>query len=542
MKLYEFIDECLNRVGVEKVFGIPGSLIMPVWQNLRNKDIILCSHEQEASYVATGYSKISKKPACVITTGGVGTTNCISGIASANIDSVPLIFISGRTPIHKEGCGLRQEESRINRMFDSADILCSVTKKSICIDNIDTAPYLIWETIKMSVEKRMGAVHLSIPIDLQNGDISLQSFEFDRCESLVAKVYPEISSKPLFVIGWGCWMSKAYDEVYELAERVNAPVVVTSKAYCCIKKDHNMFLGKLGYGYNHVIDEFIKNYTPNGIVVFGSSLGEKDIGDSVICSLIDKIPVYVISNEFQFSRGKEDNIKKIETDELKEYISEITQNTLKRIENIELISAIKGTKNEAEIYWNDKVALSDGMAKCIEYINKTMDNKCVVTADAGNHLANAGALVTPSNCGNMFIDVGIRAMGSGICSTVGMAIADNTKRYIAITGDGCVLMNGNVMHLAGIRNLPITFVVFNNNSLGRVRVGQSITSDYRATDINNIDYTMYAKAFNLDTYKSENIDEFYAIFPHIIEKKGPVVIEVLTGKDEVPVTLKDNIY
>ena len=188
MNLYEFIDECLCRVGVENVFGIPGSLIMPIWQNIKNKNIVLCSHEQEASYVAVGYAKMSRKPVCVITTGGPGVTNCISGIASANIDSVPLIYISGRTPVSKNGSGLMQEESRINRMFDSVDLLKSVVKTSVCIENIETAPQIIWETIRSALEGRSGAVHLSIPIDIQNAAVSTEIMTCFWANSAMATV------------------------------------------------------------------------------------------------------------------------------------------------------------------------------------------------------------------------------------------------------------------------------------------------------------------------------------------------------------------
>ena len=98
----------LRRFGVEKVFGVPGSLIMPIWQNIKSAELVLCSHEQEASYIATGFAKISKKPVAVLTTGGPGVTNCVSGIAAANLDSVPVIYISGRVALKSEGRGLRQ--------------------------------------------------------------------------------------------------------------------------------------------------------------------------------------------------------------------------------------------------------------------------------------------------------------------------------------------------------------------------------------------------------------------------------------------------
>ena len=151
MKLCEYINECLNEIGVEKVFGVPGALVMPVWQSISSAEIILCSHEQEASYVAAGYGKMAHKPVAVITTGGPGVTNCISGVASANIDSVPMVYISGRTPLDKNGKGLRQEESHVNRLYDSVDILKNFTKQSFCIHNLNIAAKKIRECIRSGI-------------------------------------------------------------------------------------------------------------------------------------------------------------------------------------------------------------------------------------------------------------------------------------------------------------------------------------------------------------------------------------------------------
>ena len=542
MNLYEFIDECLCRVGVENVFGIPGSLIMPIWQNIKNKNIVLCSHEQEASYVAVGYAKMSRKPVCVITTGGPGVTNCISGIASANIDSVPLIYISGRTPVSKNGSGLMQEESRINRMFDSVDLLKSVVKTSVCIENIETAPQIIWETIRSALEGRSGAVHLSIPIDIQNAAVSTENVVFSSAKSTFDEPLLTISEKPLFVIGWGCWLSDSFNEVYSLSEKVNAPVVVSSKAYCCINRNHDMFLGKLGYGNSANLEQFIAAYQPDSIVAFGSSLGDKDFNRQAFKLLKENVPVYIITNDNCSGSQKINGCTVIETSDMKGYLNKVLSLVERRTVDENFVECVRTTRNRSIDYWKSRIAPRDYMARYIEHIGRFADNGCVITADAGNHLVNAGALVNPAEPGQMFLDVGLRAMGIGICTAVGMAIANPKKKYLAITGDGCMLMNGNVMHLTRELNLPVLFIVFNNHSLGRVRVGQSLTHKYRGSDINNVDFQAYAKSFGLDAYRFDSPEVFFNRFPEILSHSGAGVVEVITSKDEIPIPIKDNIY
>ncbi len=541
MKLYEYIDKCLDALGVEKIFGIPGSLIMPIWQGLKNKEFILCSHEQEATYTATGYAKKAKKPVCVLTTGGPGVTNCISGIASANIDSVPLIYISGRTPISQAGYGLRQEESNTNRLFDSNQLLEGITKKSICINQIDNASELIWNTIRLSVEGRAGAVHISIPIDLQNSEVPsyMEPSNPPKKENSPAI---EISNRPLFIMGWGCWMAESVDDVYALASSVNAPVFVTSKAYCCIDERHSLFVGKLGYGYNPVLDDFINDYNPDSVIVFGSSLGEKDIKESILKDYIENKKIIFIANDCSFLKDRNWHCDYVEISDLSGYIKLLLNTASNRACDKGLLDRIIDTRTRSKYYWNKQIQHDDGMARGIRSVNNLLNEDVVITADAGNHLANAGALIDPLRSGQMFLDVGIRSMGNGICMATGMAMADRSKIYFAITGDGCMLMNGNIMHLAHVYNLPVVFIVFNNQSLGRVRVGQSLSGIYRATDIDDVNFISYGRTFGLETYYFDNCDDFCSSLKNIASKRRPCLIEVKTGKDEIPVAIKNNIY
>ena len=336
MKLCEYIDYCLTKLGVEKIFGIPGSLVMPIWQSLNDKEIILCSHEQEASYVATGYAKMSRKPVCVITTGGPGVINCVSGIAAANIDSVPLIYISGRTSVSKNGYGERQEESTINRLYDSVAILNGITKESVCVDDINTASEIIWNVMKKAVETRQGAVHISIPVDLQNQELTDKVVDYTTTIEINHTTSIDIASRPVFIMGWGVWMSEAYKMIYELAEKVNAPVLVSSKAYCCIDKNNKMFLGKLGYGYNSVIDEFINEYNPDMILSFGSSLGSKDIKNTELDHLFNIIPTILIADDCSYISHRNSNIVGCEVQDMSGFVNKLLESIGSRGENTEL--------------------------------------------------------------------------------------------------------------------------------------------------------------------------------------------------------------
>ena len=540
MKLCEFINECLIKYGCGKVFGVPGSLIMPIWQCITESELVLCSHEQEASYVATGYGKMKKGLSVVISIGSPGVTNCLSGLASANIDSVPLLYISGRTPVGKNGCGLRQEESTYNRKFDSTDVTKSISKKTICIDCVETASTLIIEAFETAVTGRFGCVHLSIPLDLQTADISQDYYVSSKKEDGETNTSIIFNDRPIIIMGWGAWMSNSVEKIYNLAEQINAPILVTSKAYCCIQQNHPLYLGKLGYGYTDLLDEFIQMYNPNQFVVFGSSLGEKDLTINLI-ERMSTNSLYIWTNEDDYIYRRFPNAHIIETMDMAQSVQRLLDLSRVIKKDRRLYSLISYRKELIDSYWEKQINMDDFMAKAIKCICD-LASGAIITADAGNHLLDLGALFNPDKIGKLFIDVGIRSMGSGICETVGMAFYNPRNIYIAITGDGCMLMNGNVMHLVCEYNLPVVFIVFNNNALGRVRVGQSIMNDYRATDICGIDFQLYAKAFGIESYRIDRYKNLEPCIIDVIAKHKPALIEIVTDHDEIPVTLKDHIY
>ena len=537
MRVYELIDYCLRIVGVTKAFGVPGSLIMPIWQNI-GAEVILCGHEQEASYVAVGYSKATREPVAILTTGGPGVLNAISGIAAANIDSIPMICISGRTSIADEGRGVRQEESHFNRMIDSYMLLPSVTKYAAVVTGAHDARIKILRAFSEAITPRKGSVYISIPIDIQNLEIGSpgEGLMLSRMQKGL-RALPAIKDRPLLVIGWGCWMAGAVTKVYKLAESLGAPVVVTSKAYCCADSSSSCYLGKLGYAYNESITSFIEKYAPNQLISFGSSLGDKDC-NSAFWRALSGAEIVCLGQDLSHIKRRLPNAFLCEVDNMSDAVEAISRDArLSKAACDDRI--ILEARREAEMYWKRRILEKDKMAQACDALNNL--NRVVITADAGNHLLNVAALLNPKRPGELFIDVGLRAMGTGICFCAGMAEAFPSRRYVAVTGDGCMLMNGNVMHFVASRKLPVTFLVFNNQTLGRVRVGQSLTGNYRSTDIEGVSLRRYGESFGLLGYSYTDVDRLSRELPAIAYSSNPAIVEVVVPQDEIPVTIKNSI-
>jgi len=534
MKFYEYINDTLKSYGCRKVFGVPGSQVKSLWQNLNDVEIVLCSHEQEASYVATGYSKASGELVAVMTIGSPGVTNCASGIASANMDSVPMLYISGQPPSQFKGLGLLQEESNINRSFNSVELLAPLTKAEIEIDDISKAAQMFTEACEKATSGRPGCVHVSIPADIQSMDLPSFEINYHTVSEAPIPDMPDVT-KPLIIMGWGCWQAKVAKQIYELARKIGAPILVTSKAYCCIWGEHPNYLGKLGYGYNPILEKFLQDYAPEQVLVFGSSMARKNISDSCM-NILQNAEIYLYSIEFKDVMSRVPKGHWIQVDDL----ALMVNSWLKNIKSTKKGSTVdlESVRQEQRTLYLDKIESKDLMARAISELNDICDDSCVISADAGNHLLDTAILFEPKKIGGMFLDVGIRSMGSSPCSSVGMAIASKDKFFIAVTGDGSMLMNGNVMCLAKRHNLPILFLVTNNSAHGRVRVGQMEEKNFIGTDLGNIDFNLYGKAFGLEAYKASSMEEFRSAMTKILAEKKTTILELCTDKDEIPPSLK----
>ena len=544
MKLYECIDKYIGEFGVKKIFGVPGSLIMPVWQNIHSAELILCSHEQEASYLAAGYSKMSRKPVMVITTGGPGVTNCVSGIAAANLDSLPLIYISGRTPSNHKDHGLRQEEGKFDRCYDSNAIMSSVTKQSICITDPECAAQDIYTAFQCAVSGRMGSVHISIPVDIQQAEIT-EAAEKEYCDSQPTgesgdsrvqefNRLAENCRRRLLVMGWGCWLADVSDDVYQLAEQMGAPVICTVKAYCCMK-ENAFLLGKLGYGYNRILSEFVRSYAPQEIFVFGSSVSSKDFSDEFV-SDIGEAEIHVFFIGDSVADCGISNVFRHRINSLKDLYAGVQNKPT--IESEQIKKKILACRHAQLEYYRSFFGGQKLATLCRRISDLIMNEKVTVTADAGNHLLDVATGIWPEFQKNLFLDDGIRAMGSGICETVGMAFADSGRHYISVTGDGCMLMNGNVMYVAKKYHLPVIFLVINNSSLGRVRVGQMKRKQFIQSDLGGIDFAGYAGAFGMKANRTADVQECIRLIQECLNEQEPALIELQISKDEIPIMLK----
>ncbi len=545
MKVCEYYAKFLKEKHVKDIFGIPGSLIMPLWQQSGSM-LHLCTNEVEACYIATGYGKKSHKPGIVLTTGSPGVTNSVSGIASANIDSVPLLHISGTIPISEHGNGLFQEESGINRTFKPSELLSSVTKAVYHPASMEEAIACLQKGWKQATTGRCGSVHISLPIDVQNKEVPYRiqvglSDGYYSEKSAIPEIRINHMERPLIIAGWGVYMAECGEALRAFAETLQAPIMTTMKGMSSSCVASPLWIGSLGFRYNKILDHFLREYDPTDILVFGSSIGKKDFVPKFqdACKAADW---HVFADDVSHLKKREfsGNIYLIES--LKGFLNSLNGKTVLRKADKSLFERIKLVRKQYNNLVSEACSDEDIMASCIRYIMSKACSSQVIAADAGNHYLDAITFAKPCGEGSFFVDVGLAAMGIGISETIGMAYGNRSSQYIAITGDGCMLMDGNSLFNAVGNKLPILFIVFNNHSLGRVRMGQKDMGAYIASDIENVDFIKYAQSLGIRNAVSVgSLSDFTKVYHSYVSKHEPCFIEVVTSKDEIPIALREGV-
>ena len=527
MKVYEYISNRLKENGCKRAFGVPGSYIKPLWQNI-DIPMTLCVHEGDAGYIASAYAKKAKELVLVLVTSSPGVTNSISGIASSFRDSTSVIMISGTTPTKLRKKGAFQEESDYDRAFYSINLTNAITKKSFIIENVNDVQMVLTDAIKAALTDRKGPVHISIPVDIQEMEMSDDKFSYKYSMDRNISNHSYKFDKSLIIIGGGCNNYEVVKKIYEFSEKISAPIISSMKGMSYLYEG-DYVLGSVGMGSNYEVIDFIKKYEPKNIYCFGTSLSVKDFSN--INGILEKSNKYIFSLEDTYA-DKFTNYYHFKTNNLKVIVQElIDKSSVINNENKETIKDLNYKINK-RLKENIKNSL---MSRCIYYIMNNVDKETIITSDAGNHYLDTISCFNARNFETFFIDAGLAAMGNGICSVVGFSLVTPGKRCISITGDGCALMNGNSIYTAKSLNLPIIFIVTNNSSLGRVRLGQQESKKFISTDINNVDFKKYGESFNIKSFSADNYDDFVNAFNSALKYNETILIEIKCDKNEKPI-------
>lgn len=524
----EVMVRVLAEEGVTHIFGYPGGAILPFYDALRESNIkhILTAHEQGAAHAADGFARASGKVGVCVATSGPGATNLVTGLATAFLDSIPVVAITGQVQRSMIGHDAFQE-------VDITGITMPITKHNFLIKNPQNLPRVMRLAFQLAKEGRPGPVLIDVPRDVQT---ALIDYVPDKLNDLppripnaegVAAAIEAInkSERPVMLIGGGVINANAEYDVMHLCEKLHMPVVSTLMGLGAISAYRSLFLGMTGLHGHERANNAIKN--ADLILAVGSRFNDRVTGERTSYSA-NKIIIHLDIDPAEVGKNIESDIG-------------ITGNM-----NLTLNLLEKGTKTHDLSAWWEQIAKWPGVdedfgdeeaPRFFSALNPVIKDKdYIITTDVGQHQMWAAQHVKIQFARQWITSGGLGTMGFGLPAAMGAQFARPKSRVISLSGDGGFKMTGSELFTVATNKLPIISVVFNNSGLGMIRQLQTVQFDKRFTACEMpgyVDFVKYAEAFGIKGEHVSTPDELATAVTRGMELNEPYVIEVAVNPKDM---------
>lgn len=536
----EMIIHALKNEGVKVVFGYPGGAALNIYDEIYKQNFfehILTRHEQAAIHAADGYARASGEVGVAIVTSGPGFTNAVTGIATAYMDSIPLVIISGQVPTTLIGTDAFQE-------IDAVGISRPCTKHNFLVKSIEELPRILKEAFYIARSGRPGPVHIDLPKDISAtigefnypNEIKLQTYKptYKGNPRQIKKVAQAIleSKKPLLYIGGGCVASKSSNLIREFCEITHIPVVETLMARGVMPYNHPDLLGMVGMHGSYVANMAMSE--TDLIIALGARFDDRvtgklsefakyaqivhiDIDPSSISKIVDV--TYPIVGDV--SSVLEELLGLIKNDfEVKNILP--WRETLGRYNKLHPLS-YEDSQEVLKPQW------------IIKKVGEILGNEALISTDVGQHQMWA-AQFYPFNFPRQFITSGgLGTMGFGLPAAMGAKKAFPKKVSINITGDGSILMNIQELMTCSVYNIPVINIILNNNYLGMVRQWQTFFYENRYSNTNleiQPDFIKLAESFGGVGFVVNTKDEFVESLNKAINSNKSALLDVRIDRYE----------
>ncbi len=529
----QIIIECLLEQGVDTIFGYPGGAILNVYDELyRYQDRIrhvLTSHEQGASHAADGYARATGRVGVCMATSGPGATNLVTGIATAYMDSVPMVAITCNVALSLLGKDSFQE-------VDIAGITMPITKHSFIVKDVNNLAGAMRRAFKIAQSGRPGPVLVDVTKDVTAAltDFAPQTPEIIQRKvdtisqddiDAVLKVIRE-SDKPMIFAGGGTVISGADAELKEFVRKVDAPVTDSLMGKGAFDGNDPYYTGMLGMHGTKTANRSVTEC--DLLLVLGSRFSDRVIGNAEKFASRAKIvqididPVEINKN-IQIDYSIVGDLKSI---------LEILNKKLEQQYHKEWIDKVMARKEALPMNYNQEVLTGPYV---IERISELTENEAIITTDVGQHQMWAAQYYKYRRPRQLLTSGGMGTMGYGLGACIGAKIGMPEKTVINIAGDGCFRMNMNEIATAARYHVPIIQVVFNNHALGMVRQWQTLFygKRYSSTILEDkMDFCRVSEAMGARAIRVTKKEEVDDAIKEALAAGEPVVIEVVIPQDE----------
>lgn len=542
--------ECLIEQGVGTVFGFPGGAVLPIYDELYKRQDrihhVLTAHEQHAGHAADGYARASGKTGVCIATSGPGATNLVTPIATAYMDSTPIVFITGNVPQSLMGTDSFQEA-------DISGMTMPVTKHNYLVTRVDKLADIVREAFYIASSGRPGPVLIDIPKDVQIAETEYESAsgaqlipklsmkhptaqlrpEGEALERYKVKAAPRLeqaakliaeAQKPLIYCGGGVILSGAESELLAFADRVDAPVVSTLMGLGAVPADNPRMLGMLGMHGTHAAN--IAMQRCDLLIAVGVRFSDRALGNAATFAAQAKV-LHIDIDRAEINKNVSTTLH-ITGD-----ARVVLDLLLPRVEQKDNTQWMQQAHSMMEEYLSDELFEPRKILRQMAAIAPEI----TVATDVGQHQMWTAQHFPFLHPRQLITSGGLGTMGFGLGAAMGAAASDPQGKPVAlITGDGSFRMNLTELSTIGYYNIPVIVVIFNNGTLGMVRQWQTLFFGHRYSQTTldrGPDFMKLAEAYGLSGTRVDTVEAFAAAFKTAVEKREPCIIECMLDIDEM---------
>lgn len=542
--------ECLIEQGVGTVFGFPGGAVLPIYDELYKRQDrihhVLTAHEQHAGHAADGYARASGKTGVCIATSGPGATNLVTPIATAYMDSTPIVFITGNVPQSLMGTDSFQEA-------DISGMTMPVTKHNYLVTRVDKLADIVREAFYIASSGRPGPVLIDIPKDVQIAETEYEPAsgaqlipklsmkhptaqlrpEGEALERYKVKAAPRLeqaakliaeAQKPLIYCGGGVILSGAESELLAFADRVDAPVVSTLMGLGAVPADNPRMLGMLGMHGTHAAN--IAMQRCDLLIAVGVRFSDRALGNAATFAAQAKV-LHIDIDRAEINKNVSTTLH-ITGD-----ARVVLDLLLPRVEQKDNTQWMQQARSMMEEYLSDELFEPRKILRQMAAITPEI----TVATDVGQHQMWTAQHFPFLHPRQLITSGGLGTMGFGLGAAMGAAASDPQGKPVAlITGDGSFRMNLTELSTIGYYNIPVIVVIFNNGTLGMVRQWQTLFFGrrYSQTTLDRgPDFMKLAEAYGLSGTRVDTVEAFAAAFKTAVEKREPCIIECMLDIDEM---------
>jgi len=530
----------MEKEGVREVFGLPGGANLPMYDELYKSDIrhILVRHEQSAAHMADGFGRVSRKPGVCFATSGPGATNILTGIATAQADSAPMIAVTGQVPVKMIGRDAFQES-------DIIGMANPVVKYAFQPRSAGEIPEVVKKGFYIAETGRPGPVLLDIPKDVQQNEAEMAFREEFKIRGYHPWADPDLvqiekaiqtllsSEKPVILAGGGTIISSAFAELQAVAELLMIPVVTTFKGKGSFPENHPLSLGPIGMHGHAEANKLISE--ADCVLAIGTRFSDRSVGTFEEFEKHLKI-IHMDVDPAEIGKNQTTQIAVVGdvSASLRVMVKMLAQQSVKRTDESAWLKHVREVKD----YWRENLKIHPGelgSAKILRKLRELLPPEAIITTEVGQHQMWASLVYDVISPGTFFSSTGLGTMGWGFPAAIGAKVAKPDVPVVDIAGDGSFNMTENSLATCITEDIPVIVFLINNYTLGMVAQWQRTFYDRRMIGVDQKqcpDYVKLAESYGAQGIRAQSLDELGRAIKTALGSDVATVIDIPIDPEE----------